>query len=122
QELEDVLRDGVSVAGGLYRRRPPLSLDPGRQYQARSLRDFDRVAYQDNVRYGRSPWWSRHRLRLRLERAAYWPGAVAEGTRDLRQVPAATEPGKLQSGPGHATGPRNEDDRSRERIAGVDRT
>ncbi len=64
QELEDVLRDGISVADGLYRRCPPLSLGPGRQHQARSLRDFDRVKYQDLVRYGRGHWWSGHRLRL----------------------------------------------------------
>jgi Sulfatase len=64
QELEDVLRDGVSVADGLYRRRPPLSLDPGRQHQARSLRDFDRVNDQDHVRYGRGACFSVYRLCL----------------------------------------------------------
>ena len=32
---------------GLHHRRGSLSLDPGRQHQARSLRDFDRVAIQD---------------------------------------------------------------------------
>ena len=28
------------------------------QHQARSLRDFDRGAYQDHVRCRRGPWWS----------------------------------------------------------------
>ena len=40
QELEDVLRDGVRRTDGLHRGRGSLSLDPGRQHQARSLRDF----------------------------------------------------------------------------------
>ena len=41
-----------------------------------------------------------HRLYLRLEHAAHRPGAVAEGTRVLRAVPAAAGPGELQPGPG----------------------
>ena len=53
QELEDVLRDGVRRAGGLHRRRPALPLDPGRQHQARSVRDLDRRADQDAARHGR---------------------------------------------------------------------
>ena len=56
QELEDVLRDGVRLAGGLYRRCAPLSLGPGRQHQTRSLRDFDRVRYK-TYRHGRGPRW-----------------------------------------------------------------
>ena len=39
-------------ADELCHRRRPLLLDPGRQHQARSLRDFDRGAYQDHVRFG----------------------------------------------------------------------
>ena len=53
QELEDVLRDGVRFTRGLHQRRDSLSLDPGRQHQARSLRDFYRIAIQDALRYGR---------------------------------------------------------------------
>ena len=53
QELEDVLRDGVRRAGGLHSGRGSLSLDPGRQHQARSLRDFYRLAIQDAHGYGR---------------------------------------------------------------------
>ena len=65
---------------------------------------------QDLVGMGGALGWTGHRLRLRLEHAADRPGAVAEGTRDLHRLPAAAEPGKLQSGPGHAAGPGNEDD------------
>ena len=54
QELEDVLRDGVRRAGGLHSGRGSLSLDPGRQHQTRSVRDFYRLAIQDAHGYGRS--------------------------------------------------------------------
>ena len=67
-------------AGGRLHGRHPLFLDPGRQHQARSLRDFDRGAHQDPLRCRRRPRRTGHRLRLRLEHAAYRPGAVAEGT------------------------------------------
>ena len=85
QELEDVLRDGVRRPGGLPHRRDPLPLDPGRQHQARSVRDLGRRADQDAHRHGRRPRRTGHRLRLRLEHAADRPGAVAEGTRDLHR-------------------------------------
>ena len=52
QELEDVLRDGVRRTGGLHQWRDSLPLDPGRQHQARSLRDFYRFAIQDALRMG----------------------------------------------------------------------
>ncbi len=42
QELEDVLRDGVGRAAGLHQWRGAIPLDPGRQHQARSVRDLDR--------------------------------------------------------------------------------
>ena len=42
QELEDLLRDGVRRTGWLHSGRAPLSLGPGRQHQARSLRDLGR--------------------------------------------------------------------------------
>ena len=93
----------------LHRRRHPLCLDPGRQHQARSLRDFDRGAYEDPDRHGRRPRRTGDRLRLRLEHAADRPGAVAEGTSDLHRLPAAAGPGKLQSGPGHPADPGNAD-------------
>ena len=47
--------------------------------------------------------------------------AVAEGARDIRQLPATAGPVELQSGTGHAAGPGNENDRSRGRVAGVER-
>ena len=47
--------------------------------------------------------------------------AVAEGARDIRQLPATADPVELQSGTGHAAGPGNENDRSRGRLAGVER-
>ena len=52
------------VADGLHQRRGSLSLDPGRQHQTRSLRDFDRVTYQDLVRYGRGSRGTSDRLCL----------------------------------------------------------
>ena len=64
QELEDVLRDGVRCTRGLHQRRGSLSLDPGRQHQARSLRDFYRLAIQDALWYGRGACFSVHRLCL----------------------------------------------------------
>ena len=95
-------------AGGLPHRRHPLSLDPGRQHQARSLRDLGRGAYQDALRSRRRPRRTAHRLRLRLEHAADRPGAVAEGTRDLHRLPADAGPGQLQPGPGPRAGPGDE--------------
>ena len=86
---------------GLHHRRHPLSLDPGRQHQARSLRDLGRGADQDALRHGRRPRRTAHRLRLRLEHAADRPGAVAEGTSDLHRLPADAGPGQLQPRPGH---------------------
>ena len=44
QELEDVLRDGQRCARGLHLGCAALSLGPGRQHQARSVRDCDRGA------------------------------------------------------------------------------
>jgi arylsulfatase len=62
QELENVLRDGVGRTGGLYRGRDPVPLDPGRQHQTRSLRDFYRLAIQDAHGRRRSNFFSVHRL------------------------------------------------------------
>ena len=42
QELEAVFRDGQRFAAGLHLRRAALSLGPGRQHQARSIRDLGR--------------------------------------------------------------------------------
>ena len=47
QELEDLLRDGVGQRAGLHFRRAALSLGPGRQHQARSVRDLGRLSSQD---------------------------------------------------------------------------
>ena len=59
--------------------RAPVSLGPGRQHQARSLRDLDWLTIQDTPGFGRRDRLSVHRLHLRLEHAADRPGAVAEG-------------------------------------------
>ena len=64
QELEDVLRDGVRFTRGLHQRRGSLSLDSGRQHQARSLRDFYRIAIQVALQYGRGSCFSVDRLCL----------------------------------------------------------
>ena len=45
----------VRCAGGLSRRRDPLPLDPGRQHQARSLRDLGRVQFEDALRSWAAP-------------------------------------------------------------------
>ena len=49
---------------GFISRRGSLSLDPGRQHQARSLRDFYRIAIQDALWNGRRTCFSIHRLCL----------------------------------------------------------
>ncbi len=49
---------------GFINGRGSLSLDPGRQHQARSLRDFYRIAIQDALWYGRGACFSLHRLCL----------------------------------------------------------
>ena len=59
QELEDLLHDGVRQPGRLYCRSASLSLGPGRQHQARPVRDLDRFTIQDAHGPGR-----RNRLRL----------------------------------------------------------
>jgi len=47
---------------------------------------------------------------------AHRSGAVAEGTSDLRRLPADAEPCKLQSGASHAAGSGNEVGQSRRRV------
>ena len=101
QELEDLLRDGVRQRARLHCRRAALSLGPGRQYQARSVRDLDRLSSQDTDGPGRRNRLALHRLHLRLEYAADRPGAVAEGAGILQGVPADAGPGELQSRSGH---------------------
>ena len=59
---------------------------------------------EDLVRHGRRPRRTGDRLRLRLEPAASRPGAVAEGTQVLREVPADAGPGMLQFGTGRSAG------------------
>ena len=55
----------------------PYSLGPGRQHQARSLRDVHRSAVQDPHGYGRHSGRTLYRLPLRLEHAAHRSVAVA---------------------------------------------
>jgi arylsulfatase len=62
QELEDVLRDGVRCSDRLPGRRTSLPLDPGRQHQARPVRDRDRRAGEDALRHGRRAGRAGHRL------------------------------------------------------------
>ena len=85
----------------LHFRRAALSLGPGRQHQARSVRDLGRLSDQDTC----GPWLARSRpldrLHLRLEHAADRPGAVAEGAGILQGVPADAVAGELQPRPGH---------------------
>ena len=57
----------------------PYPLGPGRQHQARSLRDLHWLTIQDAPGFGWRDRLSVHRLHLRLEHAANRPGAVAEG-------------------------------------------
>ena len=49
---------------GFLSGRDPVSLDPGRQHQTRSLRDFYRPAIQDAHWYGRGDLFACHRLSL----------------------------------------------------------
>ena len=93
---------------GLHCRRAALSLGPGRQHQARSVRDLGRLSSQDAHGPGRRNRLSLHRLHLRLEHAADRPGAVAEGAGILQGVPADAGPGELQPRPGHAADQEHE--------------
>ena len=101
QELEDLLRHGIRRPGWLHCRRAPLFLGPGRQHQARSLRDVHRSAVQDAHGHGRHFGRTLYRLPLRLEHAADRSGALVEGARDLPAVPADAGSGELQPEPGH---------------------
>ena len=87
----------------------PYSLDPGRQHQARSVRNLGRAADQDAHRYRRHHRGTVHRLHLRLEHPAHRPGVVAEGAAELRRLPADAGPCKLQSGAGDPQVKQNED-------------
>ncbi len=92
QELEVLLHDG---ADGQSCRRVDwsrdVSLEPGRQHQAGSLRNGYRGDAGNHVWHGWCAGRSGDRIYLRLEHAAHRPGAVAEGTRDVHPVPAAAE-------------------------------
>ena len=82
QELEDVLHDGAHEPDRRDAGARELSLDHGRQHQARSLRDRRRVGRHE-VRdvSRRCAGLPEHRLYLRLEHAAPRPAAVDEGAR-----------------------------------------
>ena len=105
QELEDVLRDGVSD-----RRRassPACCPTTGPRSSTSSAIPFETSIgehIEDAYGHGRRARRTGHRLCLRLEHAADRPGAVAEGTRDLHRLPADAGPGQLQSGAGHPAG------------------
>ena len=102
QELEDVLRDGVRRDRRALFRSAALSLDPGRQHQARSVRDLRWFTAKTLFGMGGAIGFSVYRLSLRLEHAAHRPAAVAEGARVLHRIPADAGPGQLQPGTGHA--------------------
>ena len=84
----------------LHFRRAALSLGPGRQHQARSVRDLGRLSNQDTCGPGRCACVTLDRLHLRLEHAADRPGAVAEGAGILQGVPADAVACELQPRPG----------------------
>ena len=100
QELEDLLRDGVGQRAGLHCRRAALSLGPGRQHQARSVRDLGRLSSQDTCGPGWCACVTLDRLHLRLEHAADRPDAVAEGAGILPGIPADAVACELQPRPG----------------------
>ena len=95
-----------------------LSVDHGRQHQARSLRDRRRVGRPEirDVNRRRTRF-AEHRLSLRLEHAAPRPAAVDEGADVVQGVPAAAGPGDLQPRRHHCG---NEKDPPREPIVGWD--
>ena len=97
QELEDVLLDGAWGSGRLVLAACQLSLDPGRERQARSVRAGRRLrgrkVSHGAGRHARLPI---DRLFVRLEHAADRPAAVGAGTGVLREVPAAATAGDLQ--------------------------
>ena len=97
-----------------------LPLGPGRQHQARPVRDLDRRADQDPDGHGRRPRRAGHRLHVRLEPPAHRPGAVAEGARDLHPVPADAGPCDLQPDAGHAAGAEDEEPPASRNSAGKD--
>ncbi len=113
QELEDLLHDGALHGGraSCSRESRRTSLDPGRQHQARSVRDDGRPPGKREVAHGyrRRTRRAVHGLSLRLEHAAHRPGAVAEGARDLQAVPADAGSGELQPRPGHGAGQEDAD-------------
>ena len=76
-------------------------LGPGRQHQARSLRNVHRPAVQDAHGHGRHSGGTLYRLPLRLEHAAHWSVALAARARELPDVPADAGSGELQPVPGH---------------------
>ena len=99
-------------------RRDPLFVDPGRQHQARSLRDVHRRVYEDADRRGRRARRTGHGLRLRLEHAADRPDAVAHGTRTYNEFPPLQDPASytwIRS----ATGPGNEGRAPTSAVAGI---
>ena len=61
QELEDLLHHGVGRPGGVHHGRIAISLGPGCQHQARSIRDLDRRAGEDADRTGWRTWLDRSR-------------------------------------------------------------
>ena len=104
QELEDVFRDRARNRDGLHL---PGSPDPVRSRhgkpQARSIRDGVGRREKGGFLVRRRARRAGHGLHIRLEPAAHRPGAVAQGARDLQDVPADAGSGELQPGSGHGT-------------------
>ena len=96
------------ATGGLHCRRAALSLDAGRQHQARSVRDLGRLATKTLIGHGRRTW-----LGLGTAYVYDWnmlPIGQALWLKELeilQGLPADAGPGKLQPRPG---------DRSRSRT------
>ena len=110
QELEDVFRDRARNRDGLHL---PGSPDPVRSRhgkpQARSIRDGVGRREKGEFLVRRRARRAGHGLHIRLEHAAHRPDAVAQGARDLQNVPTPSGSGELQPGSGHGTAQEGKD-------------
>ena len=92
-----------TATGGLFG-ATTYPLDPAPEHQARSVRDDGRRRREVVAGLRRCTCRPEHRVPLQLEHPADRPGAVAEGTRVLRRVPADAGSGELQPRPGPGAG------------------
>ena len=93
QELEDVLHDGARRRRrASYPGESALSLDPGRQHQARSLRDVGRRQQKTLFGMGGALAAPGHRLHLRLEHAADRPALWLKELESYKEFPPLQDP------------------------------